>query len=402
MVVLFLIVFIAMVGFGIILPIFPFYAERVGASPMVITWTMASFTLGQAIAAPIWGRVSDAYGRRLVLIVTMLGSAAAYVLLALADSLWLVIASRVLGGLMAGNISTAFAYVSDITTEANRSAGLGKVGAAMGLGFIFGPALGGLLAGTDVATANFVAPALAAAGISLLAMFGALLFLPESLPPEHRKPFFRAARPEHPAAPGLAAINRSGLFELLIAALVYYIGMAQMEAIFPLWAKDVYGMGPRDIGVVFFVLGLIQVLMQGGLIGPLTRRFGDKAVAIGAGLFFAAGLVSLALSSDGWQIWAALVPFGIGAGLFNPVLSSMVSKTASSNERGAIMGRYQSASATGRVIGPLICGPLYMFVGMGAPFLLGAAIMLPVLTLLWQFRPHARSTGLADAEQPDG
>lgn len=397
MLVLFLIVFVAMVGFGIILPIFPFYAERVGASPTVITWTMAAFTLGQALAAPLWGRASDAYGRRIVLILTMLGSAVAYVMLALADTLSLVIASRVLGGLMAGNISTAFAYVSDITNEENRSAGLGKVGAAMGLGFIFGPALGGLLAGTDVETANFVVPAMAAAGISLVATIGTILFLPESLPPEHRSPMF-GAHPDqdHPAS--LAALNRAGLMTLLVAALVYYIGMAQMESIFPLWAKDVFGMGPRDIGVVFFVLGGIQVLMQGGLIGPLTRRFGDKAVATGAGLCFSVGLIGLAASSDGWHVWVALLPFGVGAGLFNPVLSSMVSKTASNTERGAIMGRYQSASATGRVIGPIICGPLYTFVGTGAPFLLGAVIMVPVLMLLWQFsvRPIAWSD-----EQPN-
>ena len=386
MIVLFLIVFVGMVGFGIILPIFPFYAERVGASPTAITWTMAAFTLGQAIAAPIWGRVSDAYGRRLVLMLTMLGASLAYVMLAYADSLWLVIASRVFGGLMAGNIATAFAYVADITTEAERPAGLGKVGAAMGLGFIFGPALGGLLAGTDVATANFVAPALTAAGISVAAMVGTLLFLPESHPPQARMPFFGEHQQERAEAGSLAALNRSGLLMLFVAALVFYIGMAQMESIFPLWGKDVYDLGPRDIGMVFFVLGVITVVMQGGLIGPLSRHFGEKRLAIAAGLFFCAGLTALAFSNASWQVWAALVPFGIGSGLFNPVVSSMVSKAASPTERGVIMGRFQSASASGRVIGPLVCGPLYSYVGMGAPFLLGAAIMLPVLLLLGQYR----------------
>ena len=149
MVVLFLVVFVAMTGFGIILPIFPFYAERVGASPTAITWTMAAFTLGQAVAAPLWGRLSDAYGRRLVLTLTMFGQAVAYVMLAYADSLWLVVLSRVLGGMMAGNVATAFAYVADVTDEEQRPAALGKIGAAMGVGFICGPALGGLLAGAD-------------------------------------------------------------------------------------------------------------------------------------------------------------------------------------------------------------------------------------------------------------
>ncbi|MDH3512762.1 MAG: MFS transporter, partial [Gammaproteobacteria bacterium] len=168
MIILFLIVFIGLVGFGIILPLFPFYAERFGASPEVITWTMSAYTLSQALATPVWGRLSDAYGRRLVLILTMLGSVISYLLLAYADELWLVLFSRVLGGLMAGNIATAFAYVTDITTEDDRSASLGKIGAAMGLGFIFGPAIGGLLAGAEVETANYVLPALAAAALSLV------------------------------------------------------------------------------------------------------------------------------------------------------------------------------------------------------------------------------------------
>jgi DHA1 family tetracycline resistance protein-like MFS transporter len=390
-VVLFLVVFVAMTGFGIILPIFPFYAERVGASPMAITWTMAAFTLGQAVAAPLWGRLSDAYGRRLVLVFTMFGQAIAYVILAYADSLWLVVLSRVLGGMMAGNVATAFAYVADVTTEAQRPAALGKVGAAMGVGFICGPALGGFLAGADVATANFVVPALASAGMCLVAMIGALLFLPESLDEQHRTPLFGAADKAADAKTGLAALKHDGLLRLLFAALVFYIGMSIMESIFSLWGKDVFGIGPRQIGTAFFVMGIISVAMQAGFIGPLTRRFGEKPVAVVAALLTAVGLVGMATATVFWQVWIALVPFGIGTGLFNPVLSSLISKTASPRERGAVMGRYQSASAIGRVGGPLICGPLYMYVGAGAPYLASAALMLPVAALLWAYRPRGAS-----------
>ncbi len=385
MVILFLIVFISMVGFGIILPIFPFYAERVGASPTAITWTMAAFTIGQAVATPIWGRISDAFGRRLVLILTLLGAAISYVWLAFADELWAVIASRVFGGLMAGNIATAFAYVTDITTEAERPAGLGKVGAAMGLGFVFGPATGGLLAGAEVETANFVLPAIAAAVISLVAMVGTIIVLPESLLSADRKPLFGTQVHEEPKL-SLAQANRSGLIRLFAAALVFYTSMSLMESIFPLWAKDVYGMGPRDIGAVFFVLGMISILMQGGLIGPLTRLFGEKHLSIAAGLLFSIGLGGMAVTTEQWQLWVALVPFGIGIGLFNPSVSSMVSKTASANERGAVMGKYQSSSALGRVVGPLICGPVYSAIAFAAPFTLGAILMLPVVLVLAGFR----------------
>jgi DHA1 family tetracycline resistance protein-like MFS transporter len=387
-VVLFLVVFVAMTGFGIILPIFPFYAERVGASPMAITWTMAAFTLGQAVAAPLWGRLSDAYGRRIVLILTMFGQAVAYVLLAYSETLTLVVVSRVIGGMMAGNVSTAFAYVADITTEEQRPAALGKIGAAMGMGFIFGPALGGFLAGADVETANFVVPALASASMCLVAMLGALLFLPESLDARHRKPMFGARDVATGEVASLALLNRAGMLRLLLAALVFYVGMSIMESIFSLWGKDVFGLGPRKIGGVFFVLGLISVVMQGGLIGPLTSRFGEKSVAVAAAMLTSVGLVGMALATEFWQVWVALVPFGMGTGLFNPVLSSLVSKTAAESERGAVMGRYQSASAIGRIIGPVICGPLYMYVGTGAPYLTSAAIILPVAALLWGYRRH--------------
>jgi DHA1 family tetracycline resistance protein-like MFS transporter len=390
-IILFLIVFIGLVGFGIILPLFPFYAERFGASPEVITWTMAAFTLAQAVGTPIWGRISDAYGRRMVLILTMLGSAMAYVMLAYADELWIVMLSRVFGGLMAGNISAAFAYVTDITNEENRSASLGKIGAATGLGFIFGPAIGGLLAGADVETANFVAPALASAGVSLVAMVGAILFLPESLAPEHRKPLFgsRDGKGGDSAGVSLATFHRDALLKLLIATMLFYTAMSQMESIFPLWANDLFQMGPRDIGMVFFVLGTISAAMQGGAIGPLTKRFGEKAVALSSGVFFAAGLAILALAKVDWQIWAGLVPFGIGVGLFNPVVSSMVSTTASANERGAVMGKYQAASAMGRFFGPAVSGLIYSKISMAAPFALGALIMLPVVILVGMFHLKA-------------
>ena len=398
MIILFLIVFIGMVGFGIILPLFPFYAERFGAAPEVITWTMSAYTLAQALATPIWGRISDAYGRRLVLILTMLGSAVAYVLLAYADELWLVLFSRVLGGLMAGNISTAFAYVTDITTEEDRAASLGKIGAAMGLGFVFGPAIGGLMAGAEVETANYVLPALAAAALSVVATLGAIIFLPESLARADRKPFAwsRAVTADAPDNLSLATVNRRGLLKLFIAALIFYTAMSQMESIFPLWANDLYGMGPRYIGGIFFYLGTIVVVMQGGVVGPLTSRFGDRSVAIASGVFFALGLVALATLTTSWQMWIALLPFGIGVGLFNPTVSSIVSKACSANERGAVMGKYHAASAWGRFFGPLWSGLLYSKISMAAPFALGAAIMLPAIVLVALYRLSTAERG-ADA-----
>jgi MFS family permease len=180
--------------------------------------------------------------------------------------------------------------------------------------------------------------------------------------------------------------------------MVFYTSMSLMESIFPLWAYDVYGMGPRDIGLVFFVLGMISITMQGGLIGPLSRRFGEKRISIAAGLFFSIGLGGMGLAAELWQVWAALVPFGIGVGLFNPSVSSMVSKAASADERGAVMGKYQSSSAMGRVVGPMICGPVYSGIAMAAPFTLGAILMLPVVMVLGGFRLATLPSETTDAQ----
>jgi len=170
MFIIFIVTFIGIMGFGIILPLLPFYAERLGAGPEIITLTMAVFSLGQFFAAPFWGRISDSIGRKKVIIISLFGAAMSYVLLAFADTLTLVILSRGIAGLMAGNISIAFAYVTDITEEKDRSAGLGKVSAALGLGFMAGPAIGGFLAGSDVDNANYVLTAMAGASLSVLAL----------------------------------------------------------------------------------------------------------------------------------------------------------------------------------------------------------------------------------------
>jgi len=398
--VLFLIVFVGLLGFGIILPLFPFYAERLGASPEIITWTMSGYTLGQFVVTPVWGRVSDALGRRPVLIMTMLGSAVAYVVLAYADELWIVIASRVFGGMMAGNIAAAFAYVTDITSEKQRAAGLGRVSAALGLGFMFGPAFGGLLAGGDVDTANYVMPALAAAGLSLLAMLGAMIFLPESLAPEHRKPLFGSRRAKAPSPDD--GVGRSVVMTLLLmliaVAFVFYTAMSLMESIFALWANDSFDMGPRSIGWIFLLLGTMNVLVQGVLIGKLTERFSEKQLAIAAAVLFGVGMAILAEATAYWHILAGIISFGIGTGLFNPTISSMVSKTAAENERGFVMGKYQAASALGRVVGPAVSGVLYAQVSMAAPFGVGALLMVPVVMLIGRFR--VPEIGPAHADEP--
>jgi len=382
MAILFLVVFIALLGFGITIPLFPFYAQRFGASPEVITWTMSVFTIGQMVATPIWGRLGDAWGRRPVLILTLTGITASYLLLAYADSLALVIASRVLGGLMAGNVSAAFAYVADITTTENRAGALGKISAGLGLGFMLGPALGGVLAGPEVATANYLLPALGAAALSFTAMLASLLFLPESLAPENRRPLRRERGVARSPRPALQA----DFLRLVLAAAVLNVSMSIMESIFSLWANDVFRYGPSSIGIIFFVMGGIQALMQGFLLASLTRRVGEKRVVSGSGILLVIGLAVLAAADNGWQLWTGIVLFSLGAGLIWPSLSSLVTRTAGPTEYGSVMGWFQSAGAVGRVIGPGISGALYAQVSVAAPFAVASLIMVPVLMVVQGFR----------------
>ena len=381
MTIIFLVTFIGLMGFGFILPLFPFYAERMGASPEIITLTMAAFSLGQFVAAPYWGRLSDSIGRKPVLIFTLLGSALSYVILAYAPNLTVVILSRILTGLMAGNVSIAFAYVADITDDSNRSAGLGKVSAALGLGFMTGPAIGGLLAGNNVENANYLLTALAAAGINFLAMLAAIVFLKESLDVKKRKPFEGFSK-----IITLATFSPAkSLLPLVSCGLIFYTAMSMMESIFPLWANKIFSYGHSHIGGVFFMLGSLGVIIQLGLIGRLTNLLGEKKLVQLAALSVMTGLIFIGSATFAFSLWIGLFFFGCGSAIFNPSLSSLISKSADPSSRGQYLGHYQAACSMGRVIGPSFSGVLYSYFHESIPFYAGAIIAIPVLILIASF-----------------
>ena len=381
MTIIFLVTFIGLMGFGIILPLFPFYVERMGASPEIITLTMAAFSLGQFVAAPLWGRLSDSIGRKPVLILTLLGSGLSYVLLAYAPNLTVVILSRMLSGLMAGNVSIAFAYVTDITDDSNRAAGLGKVSAALGLGFMTGPAIGGLLAGNTVENANYLLTAWAAAGINFLAMVAAIVFLKESLDAKKRKPFEGFSKIVE-----LATFTPAkSILPLVSCGLIFYTAMSLMESIFPLWANKIFSYGPSHIGGVFFMLGSLGVIIQGGLIGRLTNFFGEKKLVQLAALSLMAGLILIGSATYAFSLWIGLFFFGCGTAMFNPSLSSLISKSANPTARGLYLGHYQAACSMGRIVGPSFSGVLYSNFHPPTPFYTGAIIAIPVLILIANF-----------------
>lgn len=382
--VLILIVFIDLLGFGILVPLFPYVAERLGASPFWITFGGPGiYSLFQLLATPLWGRLSDAYGRKPILVVSMLGSALAYVAMAHASELWMLIAARAFQGFMAGNIAAAFAYAADVSTPENRSKSLGLLGAAVGLGFTIGPAVGGLLGGTDKATMSFYAPSLLAAGLSVLAFVGAAAFLKESLDVAHRKPFGapHADGTRRSLSPFAPVYRRPALGLLVIAAFVAQIGATLMQSIYPLWANAIYGHGPRQVGLVFFGLGMIAVLFQGGMAGPLAKRYGERTLTTAGLLLYSAGLLVLTLVHDSVVHYFGIVLMGIGVGVYSPAISALISLQAQPNERGAVMGSYNAASSLGRIVGPTFAGPFYT-AHQDGPFLLAALLTLPAAWLL--------------------
>jgi DHA1 family tetracycline resistance protein-like MFS transporter len=369
---LFAVVVIDLLGFGIIIPLFPFMGVRLGLSPAEITLILAVYSFCQFVAAPAWGRLSDRFGRRPILMCGMLGAAGSYVLLAFADSPAWLIASRALGGLMAGNLSAAFAYASDVTDEENRARGMGFIGAAVGLGFTLGPAIGGQLSGEG---ANLALPALVAAGMSFAAFLAVGLFLPEShVSPGHER--------EHGIAAWRSVLRRPVLAQLVLAGLLITTAHATLESIIALWALDRFAFGPREVGLLFLLIGGVLVIMQGGMVGRLTRRFGEVRVAMGGVLSYLLGLATLSLANDVALAVAGGFFCGVGAGAYTPSLASLVSKQADVTERGLVMGTYQSANSLARILGPAISGTVYVGIAREAPFLLGILIAVPALWLI--------------------
>jgi len=376
---LFIVCVIDILGFGILIPLVPYMADRFGASPDLITPILGAYSLCQLIAAPFWGRMSDRYGRRPILMSSLAGACVSYVVLGFADSLWWLLFSRALAGFMAGNISAAFAYASDISAPENRAKALGTVGAAIGIGFMIGPAIGGVLAGNDEHTANFALPAVVSASLSIIAISLVYFMLPESHAAEHRTQRHEP-RGKHPLQ---LLRERPKLRFIVSGGFLVTCSQAILESIFAIWAWNKFGFGPRTVGIVLFSLALVAVSMQGGFVRVLVPRLGEVRVAVIAVVSYVTGLVVVGYSSHLPLAMAGLALCGVGSGLFNPSASALASKQATSRDRGVVMGTYQSGLSLARALVPFASGALYASLGPSAPFLAGACVTLPAAWLIW-------------------
>ena len=401
--ILFLIVFIDLVGFGIVIPLLPFYGEYFQADPFTVALMMATFSLGQFVAAPFWGRLSDTIGRRPVLIVSLLGAVLAYIWMGFATTLWMLFAACLVGGLMAGNISAAFAYIADITTPENRAKGMGVVGAAFGLGFIFGPAIGGILAGPDPLNADYQTPAFVAAGLSFLAFVLTIVLLKESLSPEIRAK--RTAQPRKSRIAQLAeSVKSPGVGLLILLSFLATFVFAGMETTFAMWSRRTLGWGPEQNGYLFAFIGLIAALLQGGAVGRLAKRFGEANLIVQGALALALGMVLIPFCTSPGPLVAAMVIAAYGFSVINPALNSLISLRTDAANQGQTMGVARSATTLARVVGPAWAGILFAQLGKEWPYYAGTVVMLVVAAMALKAmkeNQQAKEAALSKAPQDD-
>ncbi len=384
---LFLIVLIDLIGFGVIIPLLPFYAEQFQASPDVVTLVMAVYSLAQLFSAPLWGRLSDRIGRRPVLLVSMAGACLSYIWLGFADELWTLFAARAFCGAMAGNLSAAFAYVADITSPENRARGMGLIGAAYGLGFIAGPALGGILAGPDPMQADYQTPAFVAAGMSMAAFLLTALLLKESLSTELRAQ--AAARRPTPFHRMIASVlaDRRLAFWIGLSFLATLV-LAGMETTFAMWSERTFGWGPQQNGYLLAFLGLLSAVIQGSLIGPLSRHIGTHRMVLQGAAVLAVSFLCLPFADRLGVLLVVTAGLAYGFSILSPALNSLISLETEPGSQGSILGLSRSASILARVVGPALAGLLFATLGRDAPYFASAALMLAAF--LVAFRPPAR------------
>ncbi len=378
--IIFLTVFIDLLGFGIIIPLLPFYAESFGATAFMVGLLSTSFSLMQFAFSPIWGRWSDKIGRRPIILIGLAGSGLSYVALALADSLALVFAARILGGIAGANIPTAQAYIADVTTPENRAKGMGLIGAAFGMGFIFGPAIGGILSHFGPAT-----PMWAAAGLCAANLTAAWFLLPESRKPGPRRPTMGRIEAFRHAFQDRRLILLLALYFIVTAA------FSGFETTFALFAERRFEFTVATIGYLFAFIGATLALVQGVLVGRAVKSVGEAhlipmAIAvIGIGI----GLVPVA-----WSVPTLLVALGtlaVGMGFNGPALSAMVSKLTHVDAQGGMLGLASSLASLGRVVGPAWGGYLFDEFGMAVPYFSAAAIMFgAVVVAMASLREHQR------------
>lgn len=379
----FLVVFIDLLGFGIVIPILPYYSKSFGASGFELGLLMASFSLMQFFFAPFWGRLSDRVGRKPILLFTIAGTSLALLWMGLADSFATLFAARILAGFFGGNLSTAYALMADLTPEEDRAKGMGLIGAAFGLGFIFGPAIGGVLS-----VYGYSAPMFLGAGLSVFNLILAFFILKEPSTTLQIREKNRTKRFDFLVI--RETFQNKAAWKWIVLFFFTTVALTQMEVVFALFLAERFGLDAKHAGALLAVTGIVMVILQGTQIGKLSKRFGEVKLLRAGMIFVITGLILFANSWNYYLLGFSLLLLSIGQGLLSPCLSSLVSKASPADKRGATMGVYQSAGSAARVVGPVIAGKSFDSLAHTAPFYFGAVLLVYGLISLVS-RPGTKS-----------
>jgi DHA1 family multidrug resistance protein-like MFS transporter len=377
MVVLFITLVIVMMGFGMVIPVIPFLVEAFGASGQELGFLMAIYALMQLIFSPIWGELSDRYGRRPIMLMGLLGNGLSLIFMGLASSLWMLFAARALAGLLASaTLPTAYAYVGDSTSQENRGRGMGILGAAMGVGMVLGPGFSGVLAEISLSTPFYVGGILSLSAIAVV-----YFLLPESLAEEKRK-----------ATTSINLRNQFGemwtglrgpLGFLLFLAFLVSFALTNFEGIFGLYMANQFDYGPREVGLILTLIGLVSAAVQGGLTGYATKRWGEEGVIKFSLLGTAVGFVLMLLAFNLTTILLTVSFFVFSNAMMRPGVSSLISRRAEMGQ-GIAMGLNNSFMSLGRVVGPLLAGMLFD-IRISLPYISGGLVALTGFLLCLKF-----------------
>lgn len=355
-------VLIDFTGFGLIIPLLPFWAQHLGASTFVIGLIFVAYTIMQVIGTPILGSLSDRYGRRPIILISLTVEAFSFILTALATSLPILFLARAIGGLGASNIGSAQAVVADTTEPKDRARSMGMIGAAIGLGFVLGPALGGGLSAISTALPFWVAAALAFINAILVARF-----LPETRQ-MHSTTSKKTTRFD------FSVLHIPSIANLIIVNLLFTMAFSGMEAVYALFTQHVFGWKSVQNGYLFTYVGILVVVMQGGLIGQLSKRFKPQYIMYAGLLILTTGLLMIPVSLNLATVLASLGLISIGEGAVTPIVSSMLSTLSPREKQGTILGLSQGIGSIGRIVGPLLATTLFGATSAGVPFVVSAAI----------------------------
>ena len=376
---LFLVVFSNLLGFGIIIPLLPYYAEHFGANPNEVTLLMASYSLMQLIFSPILGRISDIYGRKKILVLCLIGSAISYFLLYFATNFALVLFARSVAGLFGSTTAIANAYVTETTSSINRSKGMGLIGAAFGLGFVFGPLIGGYFGGGDINNIDYKTPFFFAFLVAIISCILAYFILIE---PKKRNKQFISINFLDSFKDLIDLFKIPALLFLIILSFLITFSFAGFETTFALWTERAMNWASRQTGYAFTFTALLVAIIQGVFIGKLTKKFGELKLLITSCFLMLVGLFFITLSVQNlFYLTIALGILGISVGLGNPSLNSLLSKNLNKNIIGTSFGVVQSVGSLARILSPLAMGNLFYFFGMNSPYKFAAFLMLISLFL---------------------